>query len=118
MKNNNNMQNSVIFLGDSIVKGVSLENGRYKVLESSYYRKFSSTVFSRTKNRGKFGLTSEKFLKNISNIHESEPDMAFISIGGNDCNYNWEEISNNPEGLHLPAVSKNRFQENLFRIYD
>ncbi|MCK5673172.1 MAG: hypothetical protein KAH95_07335 [Spirochaetales bacterium] len=45
-----------------------MENGRYKVLESSYYNKFKDTVFSKTKNNGKFGQTSEKLLKNIGKI--------------------------------------------------
>ena len=104
----NNQHTSALFLGDSIVKGVSMEDGRYKVLESSYYNKFKDNVFSKTMNNGKFGLTSEKLLKNIEKLKESEPDIVFISIGANDCNYNWKEISENPDGIHLPAVEKNK----------
>jgi len=114
----NNQHTSALFLGDSIVKGVAMEDGRYKVLESSYYNKFKDNVFSKTKNNGKFGLTSEKLLKNIEKLKESEPDIVFISIGANDCNYNWKEISENPEGIHLPAVEKNKFEDNLCSIYD
>ncbi|MDA3938360.1 MAG: SGNH/GDSL hydrolase family protein [Spirochaetia bacterium] len=114
----NNQHTSALFLGDSIVKGVSLENGRYKVLESSYYNKFKDTVFSSTKNNGKFGLTSEKLLGSIGKLQESEPDIVFISIGANDCNYNWKEISEQPEGKHLPAIEKNKFEDNLCSIYD
>jgi acyl-CoA thioesterase I len=113
-----NQHTSVLFLGDSIVKGVSLENGRYKVLEKSYYNKFKETVFSNTKNGGKFGLSSEKLLSNIENLNKSEPDIVFISIGANDCNYNWKEISENPDGTHLPTVGKNQFEDNLCSIYD
>jgi lysophospholipase L1-like esterase len=109
---------SVLFLGDSIVKGVSMENGRYKVLENSYYNKFKETVFSNTKNSGKFGLSSEKLLTNIKKLNKSEPDIVFISIGANDCNYNWKEISENPEGTHLPMVAKNQFEDNLCSIYE
>lgn len=114
----NNQHTTALFLGDSIVKGVSMENGRYKVLESSYYNKFKDTVFSKTKNNGKFGLTSEKLLTNIDKITESEPDIVFISIGANDCNYNWKEISENPESIHLPAIEKSQFEDNLCSIYD
>ncbi|RLD34430.1 MAG: hypothetical protein DRI73_03935 [Bacteroidetes bacterium] len=114
----NNTHTSALFLGDSIVKGVSMENGRYKVLESSYYNKFKNTVFSKTKNIGKFGLTSEKLLGNIEKLKESEPDIVFISIGANDCNYNWKEISENPDSIHLPAIEKSQFEDNLCSIYD
>ncbi len=114
----NNKHTSALFLGDSIVKGVSMENGRYKVLESSYYNKFKNTVFSKTKNNGKFGLTSEKLLTNIEKIKDSEPDIVFISIGANDCNYNWKEISENPEKIHLPAIERSQFEDNLSSIYD
>ena len=114
----NNQHTTALFLGDSIVKGVSMENGRYKVLESSYYNKFKDTVFSKTKNNGKFGLTSEKLLANIEKIKESEPDIVFISIGANDCNYNWKEISENPNSSHLPAIGKSQFEDNLCSIYD
>lgn len=117
-KQTNNQHTTALFLGDSIVKGISMENGRYKVLESSYYNKFKDTVFSKTKNNGKFGLTSEKLLSNIEKIKESEPDIVFISIGANDCNYNWKEIAEKPESIHLPAIGKSQFEDNLCSIYD
>jgi acyl-CoA thioesterase I len=117
-KSINNMHKSVLFLGDSIVKGVSLEDGRYKVLESSYYNKFKETVFSRTKNEGKFGLTSEKLLSKIDRLKEYKPDIVFISIGANDCNYDWKAVAENPESIHYPAVVKNQFEDNLCSVYD
>ncbi len=119
MKNHkNNQHTSALFLGDSIVKGVSMENGRYKVLESSYYNRFRETVFSKTINKGKFGLTSEKLLAGIEKQKESKPDIVFISIGANDCNFNWKAIAENPDGEHLPAIGKNQFEDNLCSIYD
>lgn len=107
-----------LFLGDSIVKGVAPENGRYRVLDASYYNKFSKTVFSSTENMGRFGITTEKFLKNIDKLKETDTDIIFFSIGGNDCNYNWKEISENPASEHLPAVSKENFERNLTEIYN
>ncbi len=107
-----------LFLGDSIVKGIVPKDGRYSILDKSYYNKFSNAVFSPTENKGRFGLTSEKFLKSIDKLRNSDADVVFFSIGGNDCNLNWKEISENPEGEHLPAVSKTDFEKNLTKIYD
>ena len=106
-----------LFIGDSIVKGIAPDNGRYKVLDDSYYNKFTEAVFSPTENKGRFGLTSEKFLKNIEKLKNSDADVIFFSIGGNDCNLNWKAISENPESEHLPAVSKSDFERNLIAIY-
>lgn len=70
-----------LFIGDSIVKGIAPDNGRYKVLDDSYYNKFTEAVFSPTENKGRFGLTSEKFLKNIEKLKNSDADVIFFSIG-------------------------------------
>ena len=74
--------------------------------------------FSPTKNNGRFGLTSRKFLKDILKYEDAGTDIVFFGIGGNDCNYNWKEISDHPDDVHLPAVSKNEYENNLYQIYD
>jgi lysophospholipase L1-like esterase len=111
-------RSSALFLGDSIVKGVSFINGRYKTLQGSFYNRISESAFRTTVNRGRFGLTSERFLSKIDNLRDIDHDVLFFEIGGNDCNFKWEEIADNPEGKHFPAVSKEQFTENLYRIYD
>ncbi len=109
---------TALFLGDSIVKGVVPENGRYRVLDASYYNKFSETVFFSTENKGRFGITTGKFLKSIDKLKETKADIIFFSIGGNDCNYNWKEISEHPELNHFPTVTKENFEKNLIKIYN
>jgi lysophospholipase L1-like esterase len=111
-------KSSVLFLGDSITKGVSMVNGRYRVLDNSFYNIFRKTVFSTTSNMGRFGLTSRKFLKDIFKLKNTDTDIVFFGIGGNDCNYNWKEISEHPDKEHYPVVSKNEYEDNLCRIYD
>ncbi len=109
---------TALFLGDSIVKGVAPENGRYRVLDASYFNKFSRTFFSSAINKGRFGITSTKFLRSIEKLREIDADIIFFSIGGNDCNYNWKEIAESPDTPHFPSVSKEEFEENLAKIYD
>lgn len=36
-------------------------------------------------------------------------DIAVIEFGGNDCDYNWEEISQDPREGHLPKTSIAQF---------
>lgn len=40
-------------------------------------------------------------------------DAAIIEFGGNDCDFNWKEISENPEKQHTPNTPLNVFSENL-----
>ncbi len=109
---------TALFLGDSIVKGIVPVDGTYRVLTTSFFNTFSKTISSSSINKGRFGITSTKFLKNIEKLQEIQADIIFFSIGGNDCNYNWKEIAEHPTSEHLPAVSKEVFEENLTRIYD
>ncbi len=109
---------TALFLGDSIVKGIAPVNGRYRVLDTSYFNKFSKTIFSSAVNKGRFGITSTKFLKSIDKLRETDADIIFFSIGGNDCNYNWKEIAENPDVNHYAAVSKEVFEDNLHKIFD
>jgi len=114
----NTDKSSIMFLGDSITKGIGWVDGKYRELENSFFNTFSKTVFSSTINKGRFGQTSRKCLKGIDRITEAHPEMIFFEIGGNDCNFNWKEIAEHPDEEHLPAVSKEEFETNLCSIYD
>ena len=113
------MQNiKIFFLGDSISKGIELNNHRYRKIESSFYEKFKKMVTVDTANYGRFGNDTNKILKNIEKYCELKPQIVFFQIGGNDCNFNWKEISNSPQGTFLPKIPKPTFAENLKKIYE
>jgi acyl-CoA thioesterase-1 len=111
-------KSSVMFLGDSITKGVSFIDGKYRVLEKSFFNILSKTILSSTENRGRFGLTSRRFLKDLFKLNGLDADITFFGIGVNDCNLNWKEREEHPEQDHFPAVSKEEYENNLCRIYD
>lgn len=93
----------VTLYGDSILKGITLENGRYNInheWEDRFSRQFDATI----RNRSRFGCTIEKALQQIRRDADrgyEDGEYAILEFGGNDCDYNWAEIAEAPKSTHL-----------------
>lgn len=105
-----------IVSGDSISKGVVYdeEKCKYTVLEDNYVsilqRKLKGVVF----NLSKFGATITKGVNKLNRaFSENNADIVLIEFGGNDCDFNWDEIALNPEKDHLPKTDLNMFENML-----
>ena len=108
-----------IVYGDSILRGVLLENGRYVVnheMEDSISRSCGLTIL----NRSRFGCTIRKAMDRIrldSADRAAGKEYAVLEFGGNDCDYNWSEIAAHPEAEHLcrtpPSDFDDRYREAL-----
>lgn len=120
-----NIENRHITIwGDSILKGVILdeEDGRYKVLENNCVSRFAGITGTSVLNHASFGMTTGKALERISKSVTRNPpkrdDIVLIEFGGNDCDYNWAEISANPEADHTPKTPMPLFASTLKNIVD
>ena len=92
----------VTLYGDSILKGVLLENGRYTV-NREWEERFRGDPGVVIQNRSRFGCTIRKALGLIrkdSAVRAEEKEIAILEYGGNDCDYPWEEISAAPDGQY------------------
>lgn len=98
--------------GDSILKGVMYneELNRYKLFG---YR------FDELKERGievenncKMGATIEEGFEILkATLGDCDKDtLVVLEFGGNDCNYNWSAVSDNPEGSFLPNTPVEKFE--------
>lgn len=105
----------ICVLGDSVAKGVVYDEARnrYTFLKNSFVNLFSKDRHIDVKNLAKFGCTTtrgrEILEKNCDNI--SEYDYTILEFGGNDCNFDWEKISDAPEKDHQPAVPADLFRK-------
>lgn len=112
----------ISILGDSISKGVVLDkiSQKYKILQESAADLFSRENNVVVKNHAKFGCTSEKALGLIANIvkDENKSEIILLELGGNDCNYPWDEVAKNPELDHQPNVPLAKFKENIAKIIE
>ena len=107
----------VTVYGDSILKGVLYENGRY-VLERGWERRLAERFDLRLVNRSRFGGTLPKALARIEQDSAVEADgeeYALLELGGNDCDYDWAAVSDAPEAEHVCKTPPERFLDGLRR---
>jgi len=112
----------ISILGDSISKGVVLDtlSQKYRILKESAADLFSSENNVVVKNYAKFGCTSERALTLIGDIvkEENKHEIILIELGGNDCDYKWDEVAENPDGEHHPNVELETFRLNIAKIIE
>lgn len=101
--------------GDSILKGVIYENNIYKVSKNRFSNICEEVLGVSIENKAKFGSTVDVgkniISKNINLIKETKSKYVVMEFGGNDCDYNWEEISENPDKEYNPKSTIAEFIE-------
>ena len=93
---------NITIYGDSILKGILLENGRY-VINCEWEKRFTDRYRISLTNRSRFGCTIHKgigLIRNDSIKSYASGALALLEFGGNDCDYNWTEISGDPKGYY------------------
>ena len=103
--------------GDSIMKGTLLDN----ITKRYSYKKDLLTPIEDSfplelKNRSKFGCTIEKGEKMLDIALAQGPscDTILLEYGGNDCDFHWDQVAENPSGEHFPHTPLARF-ESIYR---
>ena len=103
-------------LGDSITKGVVLnEQNRYSAADQCFLDIISNELDLRIDNYGKFGCTvgygNSVIERHTADIADS--DYTFIEYGGNDCDFDWMKIAQDPHGEHKARTPLEEFTEEL-----
>jgi len=99
--------------GDSILKGVLYENGRY-VLERGWEERLARLRDLRVTNRARFGSTLPKALARIekdAQTEAAEEEYALLEFGGNDCDFDWKAVSDAPEAEHVCHTPPQEFAD-------
>ena len=100
--------------GDSILKGVmySEEQKKYKLCQDSKFSELTQYGIE-VKNNSKMGATITDGLNIMSRRIDSidKDTIVLLSYGGNDCDFMWNEISNNPNGKFFAKTPENEFIE-------
>lgn len=106
----------IVVSGDSISKGVVYDENkkRYTILEENYVEILRDKLNGIIHNTSRFGSTIIKGVQKLKNsIFNEKPDIVLIEYGGNDCDFNWDEIAKNPEALHAPRTDFQTFENAL-----
>jgi acyl-CoA thioesterase I len=102
--------------GDSISKGVIYDEEamKYIVLDNNYVTLLQSKLKGIVHNTSRFGSTIVKGISRLkSEILKSSPNIVLIEYGGNDCDFDWNEIAVNPEIHHNPKTDLSTFEKYL-----
>ncbi|MGL4483781.1 MAG: SGNH/GDSL hydrolase family protein [Anaerovoracaceae bacterium] len=108
----------VLVFGDSVGKGIIKPvGGRYKTANLDLNELIGREDIT-IKNYSMFGCTVTKALSVVDrHIDEIENyDTTFIEIGGNDCDFDWQAISDNPNSEHLCNTPLEEFHEKYYRL--
>ncbi|MDY0210886.1 MAG: SGNH/GDSL hydrolase family protein [Acholeplasma sp.] len=106
--------NKITIIGDSLLKGVVYDETihRHKVLKNSGINQLVTNGFE-IDNMAKFGLTIDKASKLIKEEVLSKNQKVLIEIGGNDCDYNWDDVSLDPYKPHQTKTPLSQFETSL-----
>jgi acyl-CoA thioesterase-1 len=110
---------SIAVLGDSVAKGVVLnpEKKKYVFYRQGFIKRLTEKLRASVFDFSKFGTTSSHGNEILNTkVREIDPDIVLIEYGGNDCDYNWDEVAERPEGVHLPKLSLAEYERNIAQM--
>lgn len=95
---------SVLFLGDSIAKGVMLDEdrNRYVFLQHPFAQRVAELFGIDLENRARFGSTIAKGREQWEKWMEKgkRAEVVLLEFGGNDCDFHWDEVGHDPVPEH------------------
>lgn len=109
---------NLYIFGDSIMEGVlySEEQQKYKIRQNKFSEIASNGI--NIKNNSRMGATITKCESVFNNkLDKIDNDSIIVfEFGGNDCDFNWADVSSNPDSNHLPNTSPEEFIEKYSEI--
>lgn len=111
------MKKAIAF-GDSVIEGVILDDRRcgrnsvrYMFLDDNFASQCGRRLDMEICNYGKFGSTvtagAGLLDRHIGEIGRAR--YTFLGFGGNDSDFNWQEIAENPHSRHCPHTDIRTF---------
>ena len=98
----------IAVFGDSILRGIQLnpQNNQYTVDNHIDVQRISRMFSVTINNYSKFGSTILKGQKMLYHHLENNADYdaVLMNYGGNDANFNWQQVAMHPLDEHLPAT--------------
>lgn len=108
----------MICFGDSITRGVTYIRGRMRIVKENYPALLQHDFgddHAEVINKGVFNDNSDLLVQRLDeDVIREKPDIALLEIGGNDCNFHWDEVAAGKDaGDHVPIVPLDRYLNNV-----
>ncbi len=106
--------NTWYVFGDSIAKGIIFneELEKYNIAEQNFVHVISETYHVTIKNFSIFGATVNKGIKMFLRSEKKlkADSIALLEFGGNDSDFTWSEVAQDPKKEHLCHTPHTEFQ--------
>lgn len=115
------MSKKILIVGDSLSKGVVYDDvkNKYVIIDDCFFNLLSNTVNADMVNASHFGSTVTDGKKNLeAKMKKHNPDIVVIEFGGNDCDFYWDEIADNPVFNHMPKTPLDKFESQINSMVD
>lgn len=107
------MKRGAIF-GDSLAKGAVFDTklGKYTYISNSCLGLVEQDLNVQIDNYAKFGCTVTRALSALFRRRDELKDFDFVALelGGNDSDFDWRAISENPDAEHQPRTPIDAFR--------
>ncbi len=116
------MPYSICLFGDSIAKGVTFDSSlqKYILLKNSFSHLLQKDGEFQISNYSKFGCTVGKGFEIVTQKKEKLQAFQYTALefGGNDCDFDWQDISDRGEGEYTPKTPLSAFRRIYGKIID
>ena len=105
----------ITVFGDSIGKGITTDNGRIERLQNGVVELFEKDYGVNVDNRSVYGQSLKRVCqrglidKYINEIDPSDKNVVVLELGGNDADFNWKTVAENPNLNHDSNTSIKEF---------
>lgn len=100
--------NGICFFGDALARGVIFDSvrNRYTILKENFVNLFSESTETQIINHSRFGATVTQGLAQFekNQIDAEDAEVIVFEFGGNDCDFDWNAVSETPNAVHLPKT--------------
>ena len=111
----------LVIYGDSILRGITYSEqlGRHKICEGHGLKNLATLGYE-VKNRCRMGATILRGTEMMERtLDECDADTTVIfEFGGNDCDHDWQAVSDDPRQAHFPNISLKTFNETYLRAIE
>lgn len=108
---------TAIVWGDSVARGVLYDESRkrYSLSSETAVGVIGDGLGIEVRNRSRMGATSTDGIRMMNKDLENGllADVAVIEFGGNDCDFDWQAVSDAPNEIHLPKTVDEAFEKNI-----
>ncbi|MDD4816013.1 MAG: SGNH/GDSL hydrolase family protein [Clostridia bacterium] len=113
---------NVTILGDSLGKGMKIENGRPQKLKTNAVEILEKHYNIEINNNSCFGQTLKRiFEKNmvedyLQAVNADRRNVVVFAVGGNDADFNWQAVAQSPYENQDPKTLEKEFENILLNL--